>query len=107
MEQHQREKLLNIKVTTDWDKRVFVLALKIIGVIWLIMGIPELIKSIGELTMRWHIYHLDIFHATGVAISGVISLLLGFYLITDGRYLIKLAFGEQVVATMKKKNKDF
>jgi ribosomal protein L40E len=99
------DKPLFIKVTTDWDKRVFVLALKIIGVIWLIMGIPELIKSIGELTMRWHIYHLDIFHATGVTISGVISLLLGFYLITNGRYLIKLAFGEQVVTTLKKRKK--
>ena len=99
------DKPLSIKVTTDWDKRVFVLALKIIGVIWLIMGIPELIKSIGELTMRWHIYHLDISHATGVAISGVISLLLGFYLITNGRYFIKLAFGEQAVTTLKKKSK--
>ena len=99
------DKPLSMKVTEDWDKRIFNLALKIIGVIWLIKGIPELIKSIGELIMRWYVYYYSISHIIGVIISGAVSLILGIYLIANGKYLIKLAFGEQVVGAIQKKIK--
>lgn len=89
------DKPLSMKVTEDWDKRIFNLALKIIGVIWLIKGIPELIKSIGELIMRWYVYYYSISHIIGVIISGAVSLILGIYLIANGKYFMKLAFGEK------------
>ncbi|MGB3342185.1 MAG: hypothetical protein WBB37_11960 [bacterium] len=99
------DKQLSIKVTEDWERRIFILALKIVGVVWLLKGIPEVIKSIGELIMRWYIYYYNTSQIIGIIIGGVVSLVLGFYLITNGRYFIKLAFGEQVATTLKKKSK--
>jgi uncharacterized membrane protein HdeD (DUF308 family) len=87
---------MNIDVThiEDWEKRIFSLSLKIIGVIWLIRGIPDLIKAIGELVMRWYIYYVMISQIIGVVIGACLSVLLGIYLLIDGRYLVKIAFRE-------------
>lgn len=81
--------------TDDWEKRIFSLSMKIIGLIWLIGGIPDLIKAIGELTMRWYLYYYSIPHMIGVALGASLSLLIGFYLLIDGRCFTRLAFGQE------------
>jgi len=91
----KEDKAIAIKVTQDWDKRIFTLSLKIIGVIWLIRGIPDLVKSIGELVMRWYLYYYTISQIVGVVLGALVSLILGIYLITGGKYLVELAFREQ------------
>lgn len=101
----KEDKPIATKVPQDWDKRIYKISLKIIGVIWLMKGIPELAKAITGVIVRWHIYYYTLSHIISVLVSAIVSLVVGFYLITNGRYFIKLAFGEQAVATMKKKNK--
>ena len=51
--------------------------------------------NIGELTMRWYFYLYNIPNIIGVAFGAVLSLLIGLYLLVDGRYFIKLAFGKE------------
>lgn len=81
-----------LKVEDDWEKRIFVLSLKIIGVIWLIKGIPDFIKSIGELVFRLYFYYFSIYQKFGILLGSLISIILGIYLITGGKYLVELAF---------------
>ncbi len=81
--------------TDDWERRLFSLSMKIIGLIWLIRGIPDLIKAIGELIMRWYFYYYSIPHIIGAVLGAFLSLLIGFYLLIDGRYFTKLAFGRE------------
>jgi hypothetical protein len=76
----------------DWDKRIFTLAMKIIGLIWLIRGIPDLIKAITELISRWYYFYFSIPHMIVVALGASLSLLIGIYLLVDGRYFTKIAF---------------
>ncbi|UCD04638.1 MAG: hypothetical protein JSV98_05830 [candidate division WOR-3 bacterium] len=86
---------IEITPTDDWERRVFCLSMKIIGLIWLIRAIPDLIKAIGELTMRWNFYYYSVPQAFVVLLAAVLSLLIGLYLLLDGRYLLKLAFGRK------------
>ena len=79
----------------DWEKRIFTLAMKIIGLIWLIRGIPDLIKATTELISRWYYFYFSIPHMIGVALGATLSLLIGFYLLINGRYFSKLAFGKE------------
>ncbi|MDH4211642.1 MAG: hypothetical protein OEV79_09390 [candidate division WOR-3 bacterium] len=81
--------------TDDWERRIFSLSMKIIGLIWLIRGIPDLVKAVGELIMRWYLYYYSIPHMIGVITGAFLSLVIGVYLLVDGRYFIKLAFGEK------------
>lgn len=87
---------IDVTPTEDWEKQVFLLSLKIIGVIWLIRGIPDLIKAIGEVVMRWYIYYAMTSHIIGVVIGSCLSVLIGIYLLLDGRHHVRLAFREQV-----------
>ena len=87
---------VDVTLTEDWEKRVFLISLKIIGVIWLIRGIPDMIKAIGEVVMRWYVYYAMTSHIIGVVIGSCLSVLIGVYLLIDGRYFVKLAFREQV-----------
>lgn len=86
---------LECTTTVDWEKRMFTLAMKIIGLIWLIRGIPDLIKATTELISRWYLFYFNIPHMIGVALGAVLSLLIGIYLLVDGRYLVKMAFGRE------------
>jgi|GEM_PF-3174396 len=87
---------IDAKPTEDWEKRIFLLSLKIIGVIWFIRGVPDLIKAIGEVVMRWYIYYAMTSHIIGVVIGSCLSLSIGIYLLIDGRHFVKLAFRERV-----------
>ena len=83
----------------NWEKRIFSLAMKIIGLIWLIRGIPDLIKAIIDLISRWYYFYFNIAHMIGVALGASLSLLIGLYLLIGGGYFVKLAFGRKTDST--------
>lgn len=84
-----------------WQKPLFVLALKIMGVFCIIKGIPKIINGLinwiltgmqqGDMFMRF-------IPAFGV-IESVVYLTLGFYLLCGGKKLLKLAFKEEIETT--------
>jgi hypothetical protein len=86
---------IEIAAPADWEKRIFSIAIKIVGLVWLIRGIPDLIKAITELISRWYYYYFSIPHMIGVVLGASLSLLIGLYLLLDGRYFLKLAFGKE------------
>lgn len=101
----KEDKEISAKVGEDWEKKIFILSLRIIGVIWLIRGIPDLIKSIGELIMRWYIYYYSFSHIIGVILGASVSVILGIYLIVGGEYLVELAFRERTKTPRKTNGK--
>lgn len=101
----KEDKPIATKVPQDWDKRIYKISLKIIGVIWLIKGIPELAKAITGVIVSWGIYHYTLSHIISVLVSAIVSLVVGFYLITNGRLFIQLAFQERTETFKKKKPK--
>jgi MFS family permease len=86
---------IEFTLTDDWERRIFSISMKIIGLIWLIRGIPDLIKATVELVSRWAYFYFSIPHMIGVALGASLSLIIGVYLLLDGRYFLKLAFGRK------------
>ncbi len=66
------------------------LSLRIIGVVCLIRGIPELVKLLANLAWRYQGPYLW----SGI-ISAIVFLIIGGYLILGGRRLAKFAFRER------------
>jgi hypothetical protein len=78
---------LNIK----YHKPIFRLALRIFGVYCLVRGIPDIasfLARVNQLNFESIIYSFDF----GNAITGIVLLVLGGYLITGGKWLVDFAF---------------
>lgn len=87
---------VDVTPTEGWERRIFLISLRIIGVISLIRGVPDFTKAIGELVMRWYIYYYMTSHVISVIVASSLSVLIGIYLLIDARHLVRLAFREQV-----------
>lgn len=101
----KEDKVVATKVPQDWGKSIYKLSLKIIGVVWLIKGIPELAKAIADILIGWKVYYFTVSHLFAAVVGAVASLIIGFYLITNGRFFIHLAFQEQIGTSEMKKPK--
>ena len=86
------DRKVEISVNVEWEKHIFLVALKIIGVVLIVRGIPEFIKALGDLIRRINLYFFSISHQIGVLASSLALFILGFYLLTGGNAFIKLAF---------------
>lgn len=80
---------------------VFILALKIIGVVCLIQGIPQLAQVLAVLSFGGNkqviiqggaIYPPALGNQSGEIASALVLLIIGGYLISGGRYLVEFAF---------------
>ncbi|MFB3895302.1 MAG: hypothetical protein ACE14V_03265 [bacterium] len=79
-----------------YHKPIFRLTLRIFGVYCLVRGIPEIagfIVRVSQTNLESIIYSFDF----GNAVSGIILLVLGGYLITGGKRLVEFAFKEKPI----------
>ncbi len=86
---------ISISGDENWEKRIFVLALRINGVVALLFGIPRLLRVVEQLMMRWNLDTIIVYHSTFGAIGSIALVVLGLYLLFDGKLLIKIAFRQQ------------
>ncbi len=78
-----------------WEKPVFVLALKVVGVVCLTIGVPDVVRGIGYfVALRPPGFFLARYVARE-AVGGVFLLALGLYLISGGKHLVAFAFKER------------
>jgi hypothetical protein len=85
----------------DWEKPIFNLSLRIIGVICLVRGIPESFNNLIRLTSLGEEQRYFSPNYWGGLISGIILLIIGVYLISSGKKLIKLALPESRIASSR------
>jgi len=86
----RENKDVDIKVSENWDRHVFILSLRIIGVIWFVSGFLKLVTCMGKVIVG---YVMPIL--IGDLLGGIVFLGFGIYLLFDGKHLIKLAFKKQ------------
>lgn len=92
-----------------WGERVLGIAMRIIGVVLLVRGIPELVGGLLELPLRTA-YQEGIGSETWVrfwpALAGaVVVILIGVYLITGARHLVRALYPAQERGTQAPEEK--
>jgi uncharacterized membrane protein len=83
----------------DWEKSILNLSLRIIGVVCLIRGIPELFNSLIRLTSLGAEQRFVSPNYWGGLISAIVLLIIGAYLISGGKKLIKFTLPEPRTAS--------
>ena len=73
----------------QWGRDAFVLSVKVIGVVCLIKGLPELASGLAEVARRGR--YVD-WYSSFRFVSGVVLLILGAYFISGGKHLVEFAF---------------
>lgn len=84
------EKLIRVDTTlsvpdiSQWQKPIFLLSLRIVGLVCVVKGIPNVVHALVSLSFR------------GLrTVSPVMLLILGAYLLLGGKHLVKFAFRER------------
>lgn len=80
----------------QYHKPIFRLALRIFGVYCLIRGIPAIVSFLFQIP-QLNIETILSSYNFGNAVSGIILLILGGYLITGGKWLVEFAFKEKPI----------
>lgn len=88
----RQDSTLAISSHAGWEKRVFTVALRIVGAIFLVQGIPKLAELVEQLLTGWGFS--GFYYPTGIT-SALILVILGFYLLFDGTLFIDIAFRKQ------------
>lgn len=78
-----------------WEKPVFVLSLRIIGVVCLVRGIPQLVRPIATLVLQGRYATLGNLDNWASLIAAIVYLLLGAYLLSGGKHLVAWAYPEK------------
>lgn len=82
--------------SSQWERPIFMLSLRIIGVVCLIKGIPELVRVLSELSFRSKYQGIIRLSDIGPSIIGaIVFLIIGVYLISGGKHLVEFAYGEK------------
>ena len=91
----RQDSTLTISGHAGWEKRAFTVALRVVSVVFLVQGIPRLAELIKQLLAGRGYGGFDAFYyPTGIT-SALILVILGFYLLFDGRLFIDAAFRRQ------------
>lgn len=91
----RQDSTLTISGHAGWEKSVFTVALRIVGVVFLVRGIPELVELVEQLLAGWGFTGFRAFYyPTGIT-SALLLVILGFYLLFDGTLFIDIAFRKQ------------
>ena len=94
----RQDSTLTISGHAGWEKRIFTVALRVVGVVFLVYGIPKLAELVEQLLAGWGNSGFDAFfypyYPTGIT-SALIRIILGFYLLFDGRLFVDAAFRKQ------------
>ncbi|MBI2447126.1 MAG: hypothetical protein HYV48_01115 [Candidatus Omnitrophica bacterium] len=81
----------------EWEKPVFILSIRIVGVVCLIRGIQQFVRFLPQLITsmeRHNIGDIGTF-AWGETISAIVLLVIGAYLLSGGRHLVEFAYREK------------
>ena len=89
----RKDKKIPALGTNEWQRIIFTMALRIIGVVCLVKGIPEVIEGLGQIAFQWGWYGM-INYWTGF-FSAIVLVILGLYLISGGKYLVNYVFRER------------
>lgn len=77
----------------QWEKPIFILANKIIGVICLTRGIPSLVRFAVKLS-KWRYENIPAYDL-GDFLSAIALIILGIYLLSGGKKIIEFAYKEK------------
>ena len=91
----RKDSEISILGDENWEKRIFVLALRISGVVALLFGVPRLIRVVEQLIMRWDFTSIIVYYDTFGAAGSIALVVLGLYLLFDGTRFIDIAFRKQ------------
>jgi uncharacterized membrane protein YbhN (UPF0104 family) len=88
------DKEVHIFVVDNWQKDVFSLALRIIGVVTLVKNIPHLVGEFIESPT-----YIDIIKNASISqiIYRLLIITIGIYLLLGGKHLVKIIFKEKVI----------
>jgi hypothetical protein len=80
----------------DWEKPIFVLSLRITGVVCLAMGIPALGEFLLYLGMLWR-YHQGVigFQSLAHLSNALLLFAVGAYLLSGGKHLVAFVFRQK------------
>ena len=85
---------ISILDSSQWERPIFILSLKIIGVVCLSRGIPELVKTLSGMAFLSKHQRTSLFN-----IDAIVSLIIGVYLISGGKRLVEFAYREKTTTS--------
>lgn len=89
----REDSAISILDPSQWERPIFMLSLRIIGVVCLIKGVPELVKVLSELAFRGKYQGIiSLPHIGSGIIGAIVFLIIGVYLISGGKHLVKFAY---------------
>jgi uncharacterized membrane protein len=90
------DNVISLPDKDQWERPVFILSLKIIAVVYLIMGIPGLIRLLFDLvvsaTGHWHQKPII---STNINVNAIVLVIFGVYLLSGGKYLVEFVYRER------------
>ena len=90
----REDRLISSLGSSDWERAAFGLSLRIVGVVCFIRGIPELVKVLARFGFRGEFRSIIRSSAWSGTLGGLVVLIIGGYLISGGKHLVRLALGE-------------
>ncbi|MBI4243285.1 MAG: hypothetical protein HY606_04265 [Planctomycetes bacterium] len=79
----------------EWEKPIFMLSLRIMGVVCLVKSVPGLIKILPDLISVRRYQGATIYHTEVSGIGAIVVLIIGLYLISGGKHLAEFAYREK------------
>lgn len=93
------ESIISLSDREQWEKPVFILSLKVIGVVCLVMGLPRLIDFFFDFAVRhWHQKSLT---SSNINVNAIVLVIFGVYLISGGRHLVEFVYRGKTITPEK------
>jgi hypothetical protein len=77
----------------QWERSAFILSVKVIGVVCLTKGLPQLVNGLVDVARRGGPAPGRFWYLTHRFVGPIVLLALGAYLISGGKHLVRFAFG--------------
>jgi len=90
---------ISVPAATGWERPVFVLSLRIVGVVCLVRGLPALVRTLAQFTLTGQYRVGMTSYVRAEIIADLVILGLGAYFISGGKHLVHFVFRQRDTGT--------